>query len=444
MTTTLTSNLPAFEMFSRKPALVDAQYAQQLVAMANTDVRGEVGTAAALTQMASAYGLGPYSPSEKSFIFGGGVAVIPVWGALLHRDRWVSTWATGYGYIERALTEAMADDDVKGIVWDVNSYGGHVAGNFELCALIAESARQKPMLSIVDSRALSGGYSIPTATGRIIATPSADIGSVGVVMMHTSYEKMLDEAGIQVSFVFAGQRKIDGNPYKDLSDKARERMQAEVNSSYEDFVALVAENRAIDETAVRDTEAGVFGAKEAKELGLIDDVMQPRAAFAAFQEELESGSTTPPQTKKALTMSQQNNEQKIDTPAPAAAITQDQVNKAASDARAAEQARIKGITTHAEATGREQLANHFAYDTNMSVEDAAKALAAAPKAAAAAPAEEPHKSRLAAALDDQANKTVGVDGGEGGGDEGKQVSGASKLCAALNKATGRKPAANTQ
>lgn len=417
MTTTLTSNLPHFEAFARRPALIDADHAPQILTMVNNDVRTQVNTNLALDQMAGAYGLGPYDSTGKSFIFGGGIAIIPVWGALLHRDRWVSPWATGYSYIERALTEAMEDDDVKGIVWDVNSYGGHVAGNFELCQQIAEAAKLKPMLSIVDARALSGGYSIPTATGRIIATPSADIGSIGVVMMHTSYEKMLDDAGISVTFVFAGEHKVDGNPYKDLPDNVRKRLQADVDRSYQDFVSLVAVNRGVEETAVKATEAAVYGADEAKALGLIDDVMQPRAAFAAFQQELESGSTPSPQTKKAMTMS---TEQKNEAPSNAAAITQEQVNKAASDARAAEQARIKGITTHAEAAGRESLANHFAYDTSMSVEDAAKALAAAPKAAAqTAAAAEPTKetNRLAAAMEEQANRSVGANGGKDGEEE---------------------------
>lgn len=42
--------------------------------------------------------------------------------------------------------------------------------------------------------------------------------------------------------------------------------------------------------------------------------------------------------------------------------------------------RIKAITTNPEASGREALANHFAYDTSMSADDAIAALTLAPKA----------------------------------------------------------------
>ena len=44
------------------------------------------------------------------------------------------------------------------------------------------------------------------------------------------------------------------------------------------------------------------------------------------------------------------------------------------------QARIKAILTHENAKGREALAEKIAFDTGMSVEDAAEVLAASPKA----------------------------------------------------------------
>lgn len=434
MATTLMHNHQALERFSQSPSLIHAPSAQQVLAMANTDVRNKANTEAALAEMAGVYGVSPFSASGKSFIYGGGIAVIPVWGALLHRDRWCSSWATGYGYIEAAMTEALADDDVKGIVWDINSYGGHVAGNFELCEMIAAARGRKPMVAIVDARALSGGYSVASAVGRIVATPSADIGSIGVVLMHMSFEKMLDEAGIKATFIFAGDHKVDGNPYEDLPDGVRKRLQTEVDRSYKDFVSLVATNRGIDETAVKDTQASVYGADEAKALGLIDDVMQPRAAFAAFQAELEKGSTLSPK-KEAKKMT--DNTEKTGE----GAITQTDLDKAASAARAAEQKRIGAITTHAEATGREKLANHLAFNTSMSAEDATALLAVSPKGAEAPvepekTAEAPPVNRLAAALEGEANKTVGVDGGkEKEGDQGNR---GDRLCADFQAFTGRK------
>jgi hypothetical protein len=58
----------------------------------------------------------------------------------------------------------------------------------------------------------------------------------------------------------------------------------------------------------------------------------------------------------------------------------------AAEARKAEQGRIAGIIGHAEASGREALAQHLAFTTTMTVEAAAAILAAAPKAGAPVPA----------------------------------------------------------
>lgn len=441
MATASMTNAPVMDRFNNTPSLLAPQCAQHVITMANTAVRGEISTSAHLEQVAAVFGAPSYSAGGKPFVYGSGIAIIPVWGALLHRDRWCDSWATGYTYIESVLAAALADDDVKGILWDINSYGGHVAGNFELCEMIYEARAKKPMMSIIDSRALSGGYSIMSAVGKAVAAPSAEVGSIGVLMMHTSYEKMLDEYGIKTTFVFAGDHKVDGNPYQDLPKDVQKRLQAEVDRSYNDFVALVSRNRSLDAQAVKDTEAAVFGAPEALTLGLIDAVMLPRAAFAAFQAELDNGSSPSP-TKKAMTMTDTTDK----TGEGDSKITSADVNAAAATAAKNEQARISGILDCEEAQGRESLARHFAFGTSMSAEDAKKALMASPKAAAAAPAEDepapaaaahPGAGRLAAALDEQANKTVGVDGDK---DNGEPVDRGGRLCAALNAARGVKPA----
>ena len=63
----------------------------------------------------------------------GGVLTIPVYGVLIHKMSFkFGSWATGYAYIRRAFDRGMADPEVHSIVFDHNSPGGMVAGNFEL------------------------------------------------------------------------------------------------------------------------------------------------------------------------------------------------------------------------------------------------------------------------------------------------------------------------
>lgn len=379
------------QQFSNSAVLIQPQAARDIIALEKAPPRTAESTMAAGEQCAGAF----YSSggsSGKPFPFAAGVAVIPVWGVLLHRDRFCDSWATGYAYIQAAISAALGDDDVKGIMFDVNSPGGHVAGCWEVSDLIFKSRGQKPMMALVDARACSAAYAIGSAAGRMVATSEASVGSIGVYIMHSSYEKMMEQLGIETTFIFAGKHKVDGNPYEALPEDVRASLQASVERSYEKFVAQVARNRGLDPDAVRSTEARVYDAEAAKGVGLIDDVMAPRDAFASFLSEVNTASTL---TKEAMTMSKEQ--------APGGGDAPDQ-DKIRSEAAATERQRVAGIVGCEEANGREALARHFAFSTSMSVDEAKAALAAAPIAkadpapAAAAAAAPAAPNALAAAM----------------------------------------------
>lgn len=424
-----TLNTHVVQTFARKAALICPQHAQDVVALANVPVLSQATTAEAMAQCASVYGAG--LDTGKPFIFSQGIAVIPVWGALLHRSPWMSSYATGYEYIGSRFAQAMADPDVKGIVFDVNSYGGHVAGNFELADEIYAARGKKAMIAIVDANAMSGGYSLSSAVGRIVAAPSAQVGSIGVVMMHMSIEKALKEFGVKVTYIYAGKHKVDGNPFEDLTDDAKAAFQESVKRSYDSFVSLVSRNRGMDASAVRKTEAAVFDAEEAQSLGLIDAVMPARAALAEFAAELSS-SSTPTNRKEGKKMDPNKKAKGGDEEE----ISQADVTAAADTARKAERARIKGILTHEAAAKRPKLANHLANETDMSVEAAAAMLNAAAE-------EQPEKTadvetgngKLSKAMKKDENKTAGEDG-EDDDDGEPKVSVSDRISKNYAQATG--------
>lgn len=428
-----TNNLAQVQRFSRSPSLLSAAHAQELVALASAPNRTIETTRDAEMTCAAIYGSDAHA-SGKPFIFAGGVAVIPVYGALLHRDPWCDRWATGYDYIASRFGAALGDPDVKGILFDVNSYGGHVAGNFELCDMIYEARGKKPMMAMVDSRSMSGGYSIATAVGRIHATPSSDVGSIGVVMLHMSYEKMMEEWGVKPTFIYAGKHKVDGNPYKDLPDDVRAAFQVSVERSYEKFVSLVARNRSMEADAVRSTEARVYDAEEALSAGLIDAVSSPRAAYAAFLAEVNTASTQTT-SKEAKKMSNENTEKKVDGGDGAEALITAAKTEGQQEGARMAQERISAILSCEEAGKRSKLASHLAFHTSMSAEDAKKTLAASAEDAPAKAAEAPAAGPLATALAPDEGKTVGA-GGDGG--EEKKVSVVDRIAGNYQKVTGVK------
>lgn len=371
---------------------------------------------------------------NKPFAFSDGVAIIPMWGALLHRDSWCDSYATGYDYIRAKFDLAMEDPQVKGIVFDVNSPGGHVAGNFELADEIYAARSVKPSIAIIDSMCYSGGYSLGSSTSRMVATPSGGVGSIGVVMMHVSVQALMEKWGVDINFIHAGAHKVDGNMFQALPEDVRARYQASVGRSYEKFVALVARNRSMDAEKVRNTEALCFDVEEGLSLGLIDAIQSPKDALAAFRKELSGSSTFPQQGAKkmsndtakpgeggqstATAPSADNPNPAAAAAAPAAPAADAPAAPAAAAAPAAgadsqkavsdDRQRVNAILSCDEAKGREDLAKHFALSTDMSVDDAKKALGLAPKAAAA----NATGAAFAAAMDNGDNPNVGADGGQ--------------------------------
>lgn len=421
-----TNDMYALQRFARAPSLVASDYVPELSQLALHPVRDAAGTAQTEQNCAVGVWDANFGTAGKSFVFAAGRAVVPIYGALLHKDNWCLPWATGYDYIASRVGAAAGDPDVEAIILDINSYGGHVAGNFELAEMIREAAQVKPVYAVVDARALSGGYSIATAATRVYATPSAEVGSIGVLMMHMSVEKAVADAGLKPTFIFAGDHKVDGNPYQDLPPDVREAMQASVNRSYERFVSLVASNRNLDPEVVRGTQARVIEADEAKMLGLIDEVMSPRAAFAAITDDVRS---TPTREAKKMTT---ENPAKVEGEDTARLTAQ-----AKTEGQKEMQTRIAGILQCEEASGKSKLANHLAFNTDMSVEAAKEmlkvaAVETAPAADAAAP------GPLSAAMAGSANKTAGVDAPkEDESDAPQKGATGRRLVANYRKATGQ-------
>lgn len=316
-------------------------------------------------EMASAWGVDDSDvEGRKPFLYRDGVAVIPVHGILINRFPYCWGFVTGYEFIRKQMNLAEADPDVKLIVFDHDTPGGEAAGCDELAREINELAT--PTMALVNTLSASGGFWLAAPCNRIVCAPSGSVGSIGVYILHINYEKMFADYGIEFDYIQAGAYKTAGSPYRSLSKSDRQYLQDAVDERYDEFVKAVAEFRGIDEGVARGTEARVMRPSEAISLGLIDAALAPAKAVAEFVAELgTAGESDDDEQEDASIMADQ-----------------EMSSEQTAAARKAEQTRIKGIMQSAEAEGRTELAEHFAYDTEMSVEAATAALAKAPKAEA--------------------------------------------------------------
>jgi len=315
---------------------------------------------------------------NKPFAYGGGVAVIPIHGLLLNRFPGSIGMATGYDFVRAQLRMALADPDVSNIVFDIHSSGGMAAGCEELAQEIYRSRELKPSLAVVDSACYSGALYIGSAASRIVSTVSGGVGSIGVVAMHVDHSKMLENEGLNVTFIQAGDEKTDGNAWQPLSERARERINSTVQYHYGLFTEAVAKFRGIPVEDVRATEARCYTPPEALELGLIDGVVG-----AADVEMLKDSS------EGHMEITQED----------VARIAAEAAAKAVADDRA----RMSAIRSSPHAKGREKLADHLALNTSMGVEEAAAILEHAPAR------EEEQSNNFSAAMNMTQNPNVGPD-----------------------------------
>ena len=311
-----------------------------------------------------------------------GVLTIPVHGVLLNKFPYkFGSWVTGYTYIERAFERGMEDPEVHTLAFDIDSPGGEVAGNFELVEKIAAEKEGKTVLAFANDHAYSAAYSLATAADSITMARSGGVGSVGVVTAHMDVSERMEQMGVKVTFIYAGKHKVDGNPYQKLPDAVKDRIQDRIDRIYGEFVALVAENRGMEEQAVRDTEALTFDKSNAVEIGFADKIGSMDKELAALSqaatemEHMATKTTTTPAAEEGGSITQAQMDAAVET-------AKAEGHK---DGMAAERQRISGIFGLEEAKNRPAAAK-MAVNAGMTVEDAKAALEAMPEEQAAAPA----------------------------------------------------------
>lgn len=217
-----------------------------------------------------------------------GVAIITVRGTLVQRTGTLRPYSgmTGYDGIRQNFITALGDDAVDAIVFDLDSPGGEVAGCFDLVDLIYEARGPKPIWAILGENAYSAAYALASAADHITVPRTGGTGSVGIILMHVSFEDALKTAGIEVTLITKGDLKGEGSDMKNLSPEAFKRLKADVMRVGDLFDATVARNRGMKKSSVFDTQAGTFLGAEGVGIGFADAVMSPDQAFRALLKQL--------------------------------------------------------------------------------------------------------------------------------------------------------------
>jgi len=210
---------------------------------------------------------------DRGLGVGGRIAVLPVEGTITD---------------DRELLEQLRafrrDHSVRGFVIAINSPGGVVAPAQSMYAALRElrESDSRPVIAAIGGVGASGGYYVALGADSIFALPGSMTGSIGVIMELPDASVLLQKVGVRMQTVQSAEHKDMGSPFRPLSETDRALLEALVRDVYDQFVAVVAQERRLAPAAVRQVADGrILSGRQALQQRLIDRLGNLDAAVAA-------------------------------------------------------------------------------------------------------------------------------------------------------------------
>ena len=143
-----------------------------------------------------------------------------------------------------------------------------------------------PLTICVDKVAASGGYMMACVANKIIASPFAIIGSIGVLAQVPNFNKLLKDKGINFEQHTAGNYKRTVTMFGENTDKDREKLNEqleEIHLLFKNFITSQRKNIDIEKVATGEYWYG----ENALSLNLIDEIMTSDEYILSMKEKFE-------------------------------------------------------------------------------------------------------------------------------------------------------------
>jgi protease-4 len=181
--------------------------------------------------------------------------------------------------VYRQLKVARQDRHVKAVIIRVNSPGGTISASDQIYMQINKFRREEniPVVAFMQGVAASGGYYTSVACDQIIAEPTTITGSIGVISWYLVVQELLeDKLGILPVTIKSGRKKDWPSSFRKPEPEEIQYMRDKViTPALERFIEVIAEGRkaslTVEEIRIL-ADGGIFGAKEALEVKLIDEI----------------------------------------------------------------------------------------------------------------------------------------------------------------------------
>ncbi len=175
--------------------------------------------------------------------------------------------------VSKGIREARTDSAVKAIVIRINSPGGSAYGSEVIWREVFLAQKVKPVVVSMGDYAASGGYYIACGADAILANPTTITGSIGVFGTIPNLSGLLsDKIGITFDNVSTNDHSDMPSMTRKMTPFEKDLMQSFVESTYNTFIAHVADGRKKSTTFVDSIGQGrVWSGENGKSNGLVDE-----------------------------------------------------------------------------------------------------------------------------------------------------------------------------
>lgn len=203
----------------------------------------------------------------------------------------------GYGDIQQALAEISSNKDVTGVMLNIDSGGGQVDGVSDTGDAIRALDTVKPVFSYTGGTMASAALWLGASARQVMAAPTAQVGSVGTMIVHMERSKQLEQMGVKATVIRFGEYKALANPIEPLSEAGQKQLQSLADESGRIFVDYMAERRGTTAEAFQKKagEGRMFMGQKALDVGLVDKVVNLTGAISSAKTLDKSG--TQPQNR---------------------------------------------------------------------------------------------------------------------------------------------------
>ena len=226
------------------------------------------------------------------------IAVYYAYGSIVDNEAFDLLSGSDHKIVGKSTAEDLRkladDDDVKAVVFRVNSGGGSAVASEQIRHAIKLIKEKKPVVVSMGGMAASGGYWISSPANYIFAEPTTITGSIGIFGLIPNLSGLVtDKLGV----TFDG---VTTNKYTDYetdlvlskdNDETMKFMQTYVDRGYQSFLDIVSEGRKMKPEQVDSIAQGrVWLASDAlkiklvDQLGSLDDAVKKAAELAKLDE----------------------------------------------------------------------------------------------------------------------------------------------------------------